>query len=116
MKIFSFMEENLLDIEYFRKLDIKTAKVTECEKIEKSRSLLRLTVDLGGETKQVVSSIASSYRPDDLIGKTIIVVTNLKPATFMGHKSEAMLLAAEDEGSLSLLTTFSEIKPGTEVH
>ncbi|MCL5804554.1 MAG: methionine--tRNA ligase, partial [Candidatus Thermoplasmatota archaeon] len=63
------MEENLLDIEYFRKLHIRTAKVTECEKIEKSRSLLRLTVDMGGEKKQVVSSIANSYSPGDLIGK-----------------------------------------------
>ena len=62
--------------------------------------------------------IGAVYKCDDCnyIGKTIIVVTNLKPATFMGHKSEAMLLAAEDEESLSLLTTFSEIKPGTEVH
>ena len=75
-----------------------------------------MKVDLGGETKQVVSSIASNYRPEELIGKTIIVITNLKPATFMGYKSEAMLLAAENEGSLSLLTTFSDIEPGTEVH
>lgn len=110
------MEDTLLDIEYFRKLHIRTAKVLECEKIEKSRSLLRLKVDLGVETKQVVSSIASNYRPEELIGKTIIVITNLKPATFMGYKSEAMLLAAENEESLSLLTTFSDIEPGTEVH
>ncbi|MCL4479988.1 MAG: methionine--tRNA ligase subunit beta [Candidatus Thermoplasmatota archaeon] len=104
-----------IDIGEFRKIDIRTAKVVECEKVEKSRSLLRIVVDLGNEKRQIISSISQFYRPEELLGKTIIVVANLKKAKFMGLESQGMLLAVENGDFLSLLTTDRQSDPGLRV-
>ncbi|KAA8922050.1 methionine--tRNA ligase subunit beta [Thermoplasma sp.] len=111
-KLRSAME---IDINYFRQLDIRAVKVVSAEKVEKSRSLLRLIVDLGGEQKQIISSIADYYNPSDLIGKTIIILNNLKPAKFMGLESQGMLLAVDNEEGVKLLTVDGEVKPGSRV-
>ncbi|BAB59675.1 hypothetical protein [Thermoplasma volcanium GSS1] len=104
-----------VDINYFRTLDIRAAKVVSCEKVEKSRSLLRIVVDLGDQQKQIISSIADYYNPSDLIGKTIIILNNLKPAKFMGLESQGMLLAVDNEEGVKLLTVDGEVKPGSKV-
>lgn len=104
-----------ITIDDFGKIELKTAKVVECEKVEKSRSLLRIVVDTGDEKKQIVSSISDHYRPEELLGKTLIVVTNLKKAKFMGLDSEGMLLAAEKGEFLSLVTTDRESPPGMRI-
>ncbi len=78
-------------------IELRSAKVVECEKVEKSKKLLKLKLDLGYETRQVVSGIASCYTPDDLIGKKVIVVANLAPAKLCGVESQGMILASGEE-------------------
>ena len=81
----------------FMKVELRTAKVTACEKIPKAKKLLKLQLDLGYETRQVVSGIAKFYEPEDLIGKKVIVVANLAPATLCGVESNGMILASGDD-------------------
>ncbi len=104
-----------ISIDDFRKIEFRTGKVVECEKVPRSRSLLRLMVDLGEERRQIISSISEFYNPEDLLGRTIIVVANLKKAKFMGLESQGMLLAVERDNFLSLLTTDRESPPGLRV-
>lgn len=104
-----------ITIDDFKKIELRTAKVVECNKVERSRSLLKIVVDVGGERKQIVSSISDYYDPEELIGKTIIIVNNLKKAKFMGLESEGMLLAVEKDDFLSLVTTDRTTVPGLRV-
>ncbi len=78
-------------------VELRTAQVIECEPIPKAKKLLKLTLDLGYEKRQVVSGIAKWYKPEDLIGKKVIVVANLKPATLCGVESNGMILASGEE-------------------
>ena len=87
----------LIGIEDFMGVELRTAKILECEKVPKAKKLLRLKVDLGYEQRQVVSGIAKWYAPEDLIGKRIILVANLKPATLCGIESNGMILASGEE-------------------
>ena len=91
--------EKLPEIKFddFMNIELRSAKVVECEKVEKSKKLLKLKLDLGYETRQVVSGIASCYTPDDLIGKKVIVVANLAPAKLCGVESQGMILASGEE-------------------
>lgn len=109
-------ELNIITIEDFSKVELRVGEVLEAEKIEKSEKLLRLKVDLGelGE-RQIVAGIAKHYSPEELIGKLIIVVANLKPAKLMGIESQGMLLAAKDGGKLKILTVDGSLKPGAKV-
>ena len=87
----------LIGIEDFMGVELRTAKILECEKVPKAKKLLKLRVDLGYEQRQVVSGIAKWYAPEDLIGKKIILVANLKPATLCGIESNGMILASGEE-------------------
>ena len=87
----------LIGIEDFMNVELRTAKILSCEKVPKAKKLLKLQIDLGYEQRQVVSGIAKWYAPEDLIGKTIIVVANLKPATLYGIESNGMILASGEE-------------------
>ncbi|MBE6553978.1 MAG: methionine--tRNA ligase [Ruminococcaceae bacterium] len=87
----------LIGIEEFMNVELRTAKILECEKVPKAKKLLKLKVDLGYEQRQVVSGIAKWYAPEDLIGKKIILVANLKPATLCGIESNGMILASGEE-------------------
>ena len=87
----------LIGIEDFMNVELRTAKILSCEKVPKAKKLLKLQIDLGYEQRQVVSGIAKWYAPEDLIGKTIIVVANLKPATLCGIESNGMILASGEE-------------------
>ena len=86
-----------ISFEDVMKLELRVAKVLECEKMKRAKKLLKLKVDLGYEERQIVSGIAQFYEPEDLIGKKIIVVANLAPATLCGERSEGMLLASGEE-------------------
>jgi len=84
--------------------------------VRRTEKLLKIQVDLGGgRIRQIISSIAEYYAPEELIGKKIIVLTNLKPARFSGELSEGMLLAAETGDKLALLTVDRDIEDGTQV-
>jgi methionyl-tRNA synthetase len=86
--------------------------VLEAERVEGSNKLLKLQVDTG-ENRQIVAGIANAYTPEELTGKKVVVVTNLKPAKLMGVESQGMLLAATDsEGVLSILTPEKDVKQG----
>ena len=87
----------LIGIEDFMNVELRTAKIVACESVPKAKKLLKLEVDLGYEKRQVVSGIAKFYKPEDLIGKKIILVANLKPATLCGIESNGMLLASGEE-------------------
>ncbi|ABR31041.1 methionyl-tRNA synthetase [Thermosipho melanesiensis] len=106
----------LISIDDFKKLDLRTAKIIEAQKIEKSEKLLKLIVDLGKLGKrQIVAGIAKFYSPEELIGKKIVVVYNLKPAKLMGIESQGMLLAAKINDKLSILTVDKDIEPGAKI-
>ena len=87
----------LIGIEDFMNVELRTAKILTCEKVPKAKKLLKLTVDLGYEQRQVVSGIAKWYEPDALVGKKIVLVANLKPATLCGIESNGMILASGEE-------------------
>ena len=102
-------------IDDFMKLDLRVARVIEASEIEGADRLLKLRVDLGGETRQLVAGIKKSYAPEELVGKHIVVVANLEPARLRGVESQGMLLAATtDEGPV--LATFERtVAPGSRV-
>jgi len=106
---------DLVTIEDFRKVQLKTAKVISAQKPEGADKLLVLKVDLGGEERQIVAGIGPWYSAEDLVGKTIVVVSNLKPATIRGHESKGMLLAATHGADLALLTLDRDLPPGAAV-
>ena len=99
-------EVSEISIDDFAKLDLRTAIVTAAEKVEKTEKLLKLTVDLGTEQRTIVSGIAQFYTPEDMVGRTVILIANLKPAKIRGIESHGMLLAASnaDKSALSLVT------------
>jgi methionyl-tRNA synthetase len=104
--------DNLIAINDFAKVQLKVGKVLEAEKVEKSDKLIKLQVDTG-EQRQIVAGIGKAYTPEELTGKSVVVVTNLKPAKLMGVESQGMLLAATDsEGVLSILTPEKDVKQG----
>ena len=93
-----------IDIKDFDKVEIKAATIIDAENVKKSDKLLKIQVDLDNEQRQIVSGIAKFYQPEDIIGKKVAVVTNLKPAKLMGRKSEGMILSAEKDGVLTLVS------------
>ena len=112
-------DEAPAEIEYddFAKVDLRLAKVIACEEIKKSKKLLKLTLEVGAETRTVVSGIKQWYTPDDLVGKTVVLVANLKPVTLCGVESHGMILCASDaaDENLSALTTLAAMESGLKV-
>ena len=104
-----------IDIAEFGKVSLRTAEVLAAERVEGADKLLKLRISLGKETRQIVSGIASWYAPEELVGKTIVVVANLKPATIRGVESDGMLLAAKTGKELRLVTVDGVIAPGSQV-
>ncbi|MCS7064804.1 MAG: methionine--tRNA ligase subunit beta, partial [Fimbriimonadales bacterium] len=104
-----------ITIEEFKRLDIRIARVVQAEPVPKTEKLLKLTIDLGGETRTIVAGIAETYTPEQLVGKQIVVLANLQPAVIRGIVSEGMLLAAEVEGKAILLTPDREVPEGSVV-
>ncbi len=106
----------IVDVSEFRKIKLAIGKVIEASDVEKSNKLLKLKVSIGDSTRTVISGIKKFYSADSVVGKRVIVITNLKHAKMMGIESEGMVLAAsDDEGRLVLLTTDADIKEGSQV-
>jgi methionine--tRNA ligase beta chain len=105
----------MISFEEFKKIELKVGKVLNAEKIEGSEKLLKLIADLGDEKRQLVAGIAKYYKPEDLIGKEIVVVVNLEPKKLMGAESQGMLLAANVDGEPVILIPEKEVPPGTIV-
>lgn len=108
-------EKMEITIEDFAKMDIRVAKVIGAEKVEGAKKLLKLKVEFGDENREIVAGIAEYYKPEELVGKKIILLANLKPARIKGIESKGMLLAASDEGNLVILTTDRDITPGAKI-
>ena len=106
---------NLIGLEDFKKVNLRVAKVIECEAVPKSKKLLKLKLKVGDKEKQIVSGISEYYKPEEMIGKLIVIVDNLKPSKLMGIDSDGMLLAAKKDGELRLVLVDGEIEPGAEV-
>lgn len=104
-----------ISIEDFAKIDLRVAEVMACEKVEKTEKLLKLEVKIGEEMRTIVSGIAQHYTPEELIGKKVIVVANLKPAKLRGILSKGMLLAASNNGTLEVLTVEKDLPTGSKV-
>src|SRR5690606_2138750 len=104
-----------ITINDFAKIDLRIAKVIHAEPVKKANKLLKLQLDLGYEKRQVVSGIAEHYKPEELIGRKVIVVANLKPAKLRGEISEGMILAGEKDGVLSLATVGDDLPIGAKV-
>jgi methionyl-tRNA synthetase len=107
--------DNLISIDQFFETQLKTAKIVEAQRVEGAKKLLQLQLEIGEEKRQIVAGIAEHYAPEDLVGKTIIVVANLQPATIRGVESNGMLLAASKGKKLCLVTTDGEIPSGAKV-
>ncbi|WP_447157057.1 methionine--tRNA ligase [Staphylococcus pseudintermedius] len=104
-----------IDIKDFDKVEIKAATIIDAEKVKKSNKLLKIQVDLGYEKRQIISGIAQFYAPEDIIGKKVAVVTNLKPAKLMGQKSEGMILSAEKDDVLTLISLPNAVQNGAMI-
>jgi methionyl-tRNA synthetase len=98
----------------FERLDLRVGVIRSASDVAGAERLLRLTIDLGGETRDCVAGIKSSYAAEELVGRAIVVVANLEPRTIRGLRSECMLLAAQGEG-LSLIVPDRPVEPGTSV-
>ena len=105
-------EAGLISVEEFARVQLRTARILTAERVEGTSKLLRLEVMMGAERRQIVAGIALHYQPDSLIGRTVVVVANLKPATIRGLQSQGMLLAAGKGESLRLLTLDGELSSG----
>ena len=107
--------KDYIEFDDFLKLDIRVGKVIECEKVKKSDKLLRFTLEVGSETRQILSGIAKFHEPEELIGKNVLFIANLKPRKMMGLESAGMILSAEFEDTLTVLTTLKDIQSGAEI-
>jgi len=105
-----------ISFEDFKRLDIRVGNITSVERVRRTEKLYKILVDLGSfGTRQTVSSLVGYYEPNDLLGKRVIFLTNLEQAKFAGEVSQGMLLAAEADGKLALLTTDREIESGARI-
>ena len=117
-------DENVIDIEAkpeityddFAKLQFQVGEIIACEAVPKSKKLLCSKVKIGSQVKQIVSGIKAHYTPEEMVGKKVMVLVNLKPATLAGVVSEGMLLCAEDaEGNLALMKPEKDMPAGAEI-
>ena len=104
-----------VNINDFFEIQLRVAQVLAAEPVEKTDKLLKLSIDLGNEQRQIVAGLAKSYEPESLIGKRIVVVANLEPARIRGVESQGMLLAADLDGRPIVATFDEDVPPGTRV-
>ena len=108
-------KENI-EFDDFAKMDVRAGTVIECEKVAKTKKLLKLKIDTGIDQRTVVSGIAEYYQPEDLIGKQVSILVNLAPKNLRGIESQGMILCAENaDGSLSIISPDKKVKPGSEI-
>jgi methionyl-tRNA synthetase len=107
-------KDDFIEFDDFAKVDLRVAVIKEAEKVEKSKKLLRLIVDAGeAEPRQILAGISEHYAPEDLIGRRVVIVANLKPRKLMGLESQGMVLAASDDNGLSILGVDKDVEPGS---
>ncbi len=104
-----------IEFDEWEKLDIRVGKVLECEPVKKSKKLLRFTLEVGSETRQILSGISQFHKPEELIGKNVVFIANLKPRKMMGLESHGMILSAEYQDKLTVLTTLNDVQSGAEI-
>ena len=104
-----------ITIDEFDKIELKIGKILTAEKVEKSKKLLHFSVDTGDRVRSIVSGVAKYFTPEEMVGKEVVVVTNLKPATLGGVLSEGMILFGEDENGLVTVNPGRETVPGSTV-
>jgi methionyl-tRNA synthetase len=104
-----------IPIDDFAKVELRVAEVMAAERVPKSKKLLKLTVKVGEETRTLVAGVAEQYEPESLVGRKVVIVANLEPATLMGVESNGMVLAASHEGTVSLLTLDKDVPSGSKV-
>jgi methionyl-tRNA synthetase len=110
------LTDNRITIEEFLKIDLRVAKVLTAEKVPNSRKLMKLSIDVGSEQRTLVAGIAEAYEPEQLVGRTVGIVFNLKPAKLMGIESNGMILAASPDGGKPVLVSFDgEVPPGSRI-
>ena len=110
-------DNEMVSIDDFKKLDLRVATVLSCEKVKKSDKLLLFKLDVAGVERQIVSGIAQWYQPEEMAGKKVVIIANLKPVKLRGELSEGMILAAEtDEGDLTLLSTMKDMPSGSKIY
>ena len=112
-------KEELITIDELDKIKLKVGKILKVERVEKADKLYKLTVDLGTETRIIVSGLVKYYKEDELIGKQVVVVANLKPAKLRGIESQGMLLAAGDDDVVKLLVLDNNagiLENGANIH
>ena len=105
----------MISFDEFQKMDLRIGKIKTAERIEGSDRLIKLRVDVGNESRQIVAGISESYSVVDLINKNIVVLMNLEPKILKGVKSDGMLLAADVDGSPVLLTTERDVPSGIRI-
>jgi methionine--tRNA ligase beta chain len=109
------MLEKIVSFEEFSKMDLRIGKITKAEPVPQSRNLVKMMIDIGDEPRQAVAGIAQHYSPKDLEGKHVAVITNLQPKKMFGIESNVMILAAEDEKTISILTPDRPVKAGSKI-
>ena len=108
-------QDGRISIDEFMRIDLRVAKVLSAERVPNSRKLIKMTVDLGTEQRTIVAGIAEAYAAEALVGRSVAIVANLKPARLMGIESNGMVLAASDAGQPVLLAFDKEAPPGTRI-
>jgi len=107
---------HIVSFEEFSKMDLRIGKITKAEAVPQSRNLIKLLIDIGGgELRQAVAGIAQHYSPKDLEGKQVAVIANLQPKRMFGIESNVMILAAEDEKTVSMLLPDRSVKVGSKI-
>ena len=109
------MAEKIVTYEEFSKMDLRIGKIANAEPVQGSRNLVKMLIDIGDESKQAVASIAQYYNPKDLEGKSVAVIANLQPRKMFGLESNVMILAAEDDKTVSILLPDRPVKTGSKI-
>jgi methionyl-tRNA synthetase len=104
-----------IPIDTFRQIELRVAEVIAAERVTKSKKLLKLTIRVGPETRTLVAGVAEHYEPAAMVGRKVVIVANLEPATLMGVESNGMVLAAEHDGTVSLITLDKDVPSGAKV-
>ena len=109
------MAEKTVSYEEFSKMDLRIGKIAKAEPVQGSRNLVKMLIDIGGENRQAVAGIAQYYNPKDLEGKNVAIIANLQPRKMFGLESNVMILAAEDDKTVSILLPDRPVKTGSKI-
>ncbi len=109
------MPAQIVSFEDFLKMDLRIGKIIQAEPVPQSRNLVKMTIDIGGEARQAVAGISQYYSPKDVEGKYVAVIANLQPKKMFGLDSNVMILAAEDEKTVSILVPDRPVNAGSKI-